>query len=382
METILHADNRLNHEEMSLVERGDFIFKEEEKGFRSGLSLSARWSEGGRDAALHQLYIERNRGELLFRGGRFEHADGSGFYTLDGLYLEKRADSVRVAFYGGIPHRIEDFNASGGHSTAGVDVHFTGAGAESETDGWRFLEGHIGYQFFQADGTEQKVTWSIAGRGGEMEEGVKGARIITAGSYLLDADLLENLLLMMEGKMEERTLLRLSYEIYEPESEPLSFRGRFYSLYAGGREVTVRGAVHYAPSEGIDLYGKGRRVTHNSGASGYGGTLGAAVRTPHDLTLTVEVDYLYLNKENALACLLSSRKSLGAETILSVGGIYRIHNKRTTGKNRSMGLEAEVERMLKGDLFLSIYAMRIWNSRMDDELRSGARVAWHFNRGS
>ncbi|MBE9503154.1 MAG: hypothetical protein IME96_03160 [Proteobacteria bacterium] len=142
----------------------------------------------------------------------------------------------------------------------------------------------------------------------------------------------------------------------------------------------IRGGLHYSPLKGVRVYGKGRRVTHESGTSGFGGTLGTDISKASGIDLGGEVDYLYLEGEKALSLLLSSRKSPGPRTLMVIEGIWQLQQKRTTGKNRGVGLEAELKRMMKSNLFLSAYAMHIWNSRMDDEYRGGVRLSWSFNQ--
>lgn len=374
LESTLRVDNRLNYGVAQFEEWGDFLYKEPSNGVTSGLSLAARLSDGEWDSHIHQLYIEKDvESSFTLKAGRFERADGSGYYTLDGGSLRKKAGRFSADFYGGVPRRIEDYRSVEGKSLIGLDTVFANG-----TEGESTLEGRLGYQRFEDENAVQRVNWGL--RVSSPPMGPYSLGLSAGGSYIPDGGLNENLLVEVKGGIEGGSGVSVSYELYEPEINRLSFRDRFYSLYASGKEEVLKGRLYYTPTREIALYGEGRRIDHESGTIGYGGIAGASFKKADGGSLEGEISNLYLNGERALSLFVSSTTNLTAFTVLRLGGGWQIQQKRTTGENQGLGLEAEVKSMLKGNLFASAYAMRIWNSRMDDEYRGMVRLTYTFNQ--
>lgn len=373
LESTMRVDNRLNYGVAQFEEWGDFLYRDPSNGLTSGISLSARLSDGEWDSRIYQLYIEKDvESSFTLKAGRFERADGSGYYTLDGGSLKKRAGRFSAEFYGGVPRRIEDYRSVEGKSLIGLDTVFTNG-----ADGKNTLEGRLGYQRFEDENAIQRVNWGLRGSSLLAQYSLG---FIAGGSYLPESGMSENLMVEVNGAVEEKISVSVSYESYEPEINRLSFRDRFYSLYASGKEEVLKGRLYYTPTEEISLYGEGRRIEHESDISGYGSTAGASFKKADGGTLEAEISHLYLDGERAVSLFASSTTNLSAFTVFRLGGGWQAQQKRTTGENQGLGLEAEVKTMLRGNLFASAYAMRIWNSRMDDEYRGMMRLTYTFNQ--
>lgn len=379
LDSLIQVDNRLNESELSIIEEGDFLYKE--KGIVSALSFSVRKRESGSDETLYQLYIEKEIDDRRIKVGRYEQATASGYYILDGISYKKRSASLSVNLFGGIPITIGDYFFKSGDSLFGIELGFTNVEKVILATFLKDIHGKVGFERFRDGEAVNRVTWIVGNTISEKKSGFDSWHIYTGGSIVPQSNLIERAQIEVEGYFKKDSLFRIGYEIFEPNQEVISFRDNFYRFYSIGREEVIRGSLHYSPLRGVHFFGKGRKVSHESGASGFGGTLGVDLKNRGGINLAGEVDYLYLESEKVLSLILSSKHSLGSKTLMAIEGIWQLQQKRTTGKNRGFGLEAELKQMVKSYLFVSAYAMHIWNSRMDNEYEAGARLSWRFNKG-
>lgn len=369
IESSVGADNRLNYGVAWIEEHVDLLYRDREGNLTSGFSGSVRLREDEFEGKLYQLYLEKGIGPAFFlKAGRFERADGSGFYTIDGASVKRAQQGLSLEVYGGRPERVEEYRSTSADSVFGGEGVFTGV---------KFT-GRLGYQFFSDGDVSERVMGGLR----TSERWNKALTLAAAGTYLPETGGIETFDAEMEGRPVERSLFVLSYSLYQPDKQVESFRERFYREYATGREGEIKASVHYRMEQGIETFGRVRRVSHNSENHGYGGTIGAGVRSSGGTEVRGEVDTLYLEGEKAVSLYLTSSVPLAYDALIRFEMAVQRQEKRTTGENNAYGFDAEFRKMLKGNLYVSGYGMYISNSCMDDEYRAGLRVTVYLNGGN
>lgn len=369
LESSVEADNRPNYRSVYMEERADLVYKEREGNFTSAFSGSVRLGDEEFDGKIYQLYMDKRVGHgLMLKAGRFERGDGSGYYTIDGMAVRRVHHVLSLELYGGKPERIEDYRSTSAGLVIGGDGVFTG----------NKLTGRLGYQHFNGNDASERVMWGVR----SLEGWNNALTLAAAGTYLPETGDIETFDAEMEGRPAERSLLVLSYSLYQPDEQVESFRELFYREYATGREEEIKAGIHCRTEHGTEIFGRVRRVSHNSDIYGYGGTIGAGTRNSRGTGVRGEVDSLYLEGENAVTLYLASSVPLAYDTLIRFEMAVQRQEKRTTGNNNAYGFDAEFRKMLKGDLYLSGDTMYISNSRMDDEYRAGIRVTMYLNGGN
>lgn len=361
LESSVEADNRLKHGSAYLEEQADLVYREREGSLTSGFSGAVRLGDEDSDGRVYQLYLEKGVGAaVILKGGRFERGDGSGFYTIDGAAVRRVRPGFSLELYGGRPERIEDYRSTSARLVIGGDGVFSGD----------HLTGRLGYQHFNGNDVSERLMWGVR----TSEGWNKALTLGTAGTYLPETGDIETFDAEMEGRPAERSLFSLSYSLYQPDKQVESFRERFFREYATGREEETKAGVHFRAGHGTEIFGRVRRVSHNSESNGYGGTIGAGIRNSEGTEVRGEVDTLYLEGEKAVSLYLASSVPLTYDALIRFEMAVQRQEKRTTGENNAYGCDAEFRKMLKGDLYVSGYGMYMSNSRMDDEYRVGMRV--------
>ena len=124
-DTLVTLDNREFQSKGRVEEQIDLNYKDPSSSLRSGLSLGLHQHEGGNDAQVYQLFLEKNlnsKGDAL-QLGRFQNADALGFYTLDGVRYKSNISAATLMLYGGVPRRIEALQVIDGDMLHGVDLY-------------------------------------------------------------------------------------------------------------------------------------------------------------------------------------------------------------------------------------------------------------------
>lgn len=359
--TTLQSDNRLNTNETFVEEYGDLLFRGD--GISSGVSLAGRVRDGDWEGSVYQLYLEKElRPSFTLKAGRFERADASGFYTVDGLSMKKQENSATLEVYGGRPMRIEDYRSTEADLVAGMDGVYLMEG----------LDLRAGGQFFKYGDASGRLTWGIRKSGTPDDSGYGSYRVSASGSYVVDRDILETALLSAEKTVAKGGIATVSWAVYQPDSRLISFRERFYGTYATGREEAVGvGFIHST------AFVNGQQISRENGIKGY--RIKAGIEGKEG---GVEGSYLYLDGEKGLNLFAGREIAVYHNMLIVLEGGYQYLEKATTGINHGIGAEAEVRRMVKGGLYLSAYGVYIANSRMDDEYRVGMRVTKYLNGGN
>ena len=383
-ETLIEQDNRYFQRETGIEERLDLTYDDPTSGLRSGVSLALSQWQGEWDKELAQLYLEktwRDMGSQLSLG-RLQRSDALGFYTLDGLLFKQVLNRSTLTWYGGVPGRIEAFHSIEGEALYGFDVQTSIPQLAGYT-----LDARVGWQHLKQQHTVNRL--NIGGRGVQQQKAASYLPSVfsLSGSYLVDDQIWENVQLSMYGDFENNRLparLRADYETYQSGEGELTFKDRFYALYARGRQSQIKIGYQIKQNRQQSWSLSGRKVMREFGGNGYGAVATMDYDSKQGWQLTTQLDRLALADECVTGFYLEAKKSFSSLLRGSLSGVLQQQQKQRLGDNLSIGLAVQLEQRAKFKIFpsafwFSAHASYIQNSRLPDEYRIAVRMSYSFD---
>ncbi len=385
-----HGDNRRVHDTVYAEQQGAIDYRDRKQGWRAALAFALRQSDGSGDSGniLYQLFVEKEvpfsgLGRMAFGLGRMQRADGLGVYHLDGARMALHARGWDARAYAGKPGRIDDLRGIEGNSLAGIDV-----AAERPVPaipGIDALYGRLGWQRYE-DGegdAQHRLDWALRGqrrRGTGTGGALSRLDVAMNGTWLPRDGAMESLHAVFDaGWHDDRLGFRLAHETYRPERPWITFREKFYSVYVRGRQTSLSGEIGYRPAETQWISLRRRRTDRETAGTGFGTTVGYRLDSPAGLRWRFQYDRLELAAKNAESWYLEAEAPLTPTARGRLGLAAQTQTKSLYGKNRARGLEVDLERMLRANLYLRLAATCIDNSRLADEYRLSLHLDYYFD---
>jgi len=366
----VQVDNRYLEDRLILEQRGEITIHDRSRGMRMGASFAARqWDDRG-EIRLNRLFVEKQLPAVgaKLTVGRTEHSDSLGFYTLDGVMLDWPGERLGIRFYTGNPNRIEDYRSLEGGTLHGIELRFLpGADSRSLRRAW------MGWQHHRDETSNDRLNWGMTARTKSAME------YLFAGVYVFQESRLEDVTGQVRGAAGEKGTWQLSGQIYQPRRPWLSFRERYYSLYARGRQSILRGDYHHRPRRGEEWSLGGRYVAREQGDAGYG--LSGGIERWGDSGWRKEFLFVLLRLGDDLtgSAWLQLDRPVGSRRRISLRSALQYGEKALRGVDQGAGFELDMEQMVRADLYFSLFFSYLWNSRLKDEYRSGVRITWYLD---
>ena len=380
-EILAELDNRRLASEAELEERLDLSYQNPNKKINAGLSLGFVQYGNNHNEELSLLYVEKHLDEKgsLASIGRLQRADSLGFYTLDGLHLEQRGGWGSLTIYGGVPGRVENYRSVDGDALYGIDFQTK----QINVKRYEF-DGRLGWQYFKEKTSEERI--NLGGRFTHKEKpaGMWPTAISFSVSYRVKETTWENTQFSVHRDVADVVRLRLDYETYEPSENELTFKERFYSLYSRGRQSETKAGIQFKQNRQISWHLSGKHLSREFGSHGSGVTAGMDYQGLRGWQLSTQLDQQALSEERIHGFYIESRKTLTSFMRLSLSGVVQRQQKQLVGDNRTLGVDAILERRftvkaLPSPIWLSFETSYIDNSRLSDEYRIALRARYHFD---
>ncbi|NOZ52825.1 MAG: hypothetical protein GXP08_06715 [Gammaproteobacteria bacterium] len=380
-ETLIERDNRQFQSRGGLEERLDMLYDNPVMGLRSGLTLGFFQGGNEHEETLYQFYVEKTldkKGSLLSIG-RLQRSDALGFYTLDGLLFQQMADIASLTLYAGVPGRIEAFRSVDGEALYGAEVQ-----TFARRYGVYEMRGRIGWQRLIQDHVVDRLNVGWRGIQQQTITGFLPTAFSITGNYLVDEYHWESVQFNAYKDFETDSRLRMSYDRYEMGVDELTFKDRFYSLYARGRQSQLKTAYQFSHGTQHEWSVSGRRVVREFGGSGHGVLATMEYRDDQGWRLMAQFDRLALAEERAVGFYLEVSKPFSSTLRATFGGVLQQQQKRLVGGNRAVGAEVRLERLVRvkvlpSSMQFSVQANYIDNSRLVNEYRVVLRLSYHFD---
>ena len=377
IETLFERDNLYFESESRSEQWLDVRYENPSTQLSMGLSMSFLQTQDDNDEELALLNIKKHlddKGSFVDLG-RLQRADSFGFYILDGIHLKYHGNYGSLSFYGGVPGRIESFRSIEGGALYGFDM-------QSESLPWNeyAIDGRIGWQYLDDDISEKRL--NIGGRLVRQEGQAQAVSFAT--TYRLTGSSWESIQIDAYQNFSDVVRWRVDYETYEPNSDKLTFKDRFYSLYAKGRQSQLKTGIAYYQDRQRTWVLQGRRVSRDFGESGLGVSAGLDYRSLRGWVLNTQLDQLTLSQERLHSFYIEGHQSLTSILRATLSGVVQRQQKKLVGDNRSIGVDAKLERRVRfsafpSPLWCSLEASYIDHSRLSSEYRIALRLSYHFD---
>ncbi|MCK5876337.1 MAG: hypothetical protein KAG43_01780 [Candidatus Marithrix sp.] len=361
LETNLQIDNHYGKDDIFVEQFGEFQYQDTE--LDSGLSYALRTGIAGIEAQFYQAYAQKKWGANKLIAGRFEQADLTGFYTIDGVAATYKKTDIDVNLYAGQRKRIELFdNISEQKYLIGIDSQFTLP--------FKLLDkAKLGIQHYA--GGYQRLNFGLTGSVS------KDLKLSADANYNGENKKLDNFLLNANSQvnwLKRSGLIGLTYETYQHLTPQVTFRERFYRLYARGRQSGLKtyAIYEYNPDQQIVL--EGRKLWRDLGTSGYVTSIGLR----HKRLLETRVDILLLDNERAINWFVTTEKPLTSRMLAELSGVVQ-WQETSLFDNKAIGLASKINYMLNREFFVNIFAEYIFHTERDDEYQLGVRLKYSFS---
>ena len=380
LETTVEMNNSQFRAEAGMEERLDLSYEDQDKGLQSNLSLALSQQSNNSEAELYQLYLQQDFNNAVdeISLGRFFRADTLGYYSLDGIQYRHKFDAAILNIYAGVPGRIEDFRSIDGEALYGIDLQTLPRLIQDYE-----VDARLGWQRLDQNGHEQRYHFGLRASGENVNTKPLPSELSMSASYVAESSQWESAQINTRWDLEENSTLRLDYETYQPVSEELSFRDRFYSLYARGQQTQFKAAYQFKYDYQQTWSMAARQVNREFGGSGYAGMIAVEQRSNQGLLLAAKAEQLELQSERVTSLFIDADKTLSPSLRGGISSVLQQQEKQLVGNNRSIGLELRMEHMLNtkamsSGLQFDATASHIWNSRLEDEYRFLLGLSYSF----
>ncbi|MDM8566377.1 hypothetical protein QUF74_12110 [Candidatus Halobeggiatoa sp. HSG11] len=360
LETNAQLDNHYGKNDIFMEQFGEFQYQDAK--LNNGLSYALRTGISGIEAQFYQAYTRKKWHTYQLTAGRFEQADLTGFYTLDGIGATYKKADVDVNVYAGQRKRIELFDSiSEQKYLVGIDSQFSLP--------FNLLDkAKLGMQHYA--GGQQRVNFGLTG---VANQDLKWS---TDANYNIENKKLDNFLFNANSKInwrERSGLVGITYETYQHLTPQITFRERFYRLYAKGRQSGLKtyAIFEYSPNQQIML--EGRKLWRDFGSSGYAASVGLR----HKRLLETRVDVLLLGDEKAINWFVTTEKPLSSRMVAELSCVVQWQD-TSLFDNKAVGLANQINYMLNRDLFINVRAEYVFHTEKDDEYQLGVRLKYAF----
>ncbi len=383
LETKFQVDNRFNASPRFLGELwGDAEILSTQSDWRAHFSWAGRLSSLSDDSGgkLYQAFVEKHWKFLqsAVRLGRFQRADLSGLYFLDGGQLDYRIGDWRMQWYGGRPMRADNVRSLEGDSVHGVRLGYDRTvhrrwGALT----WERYRFNAEYQAFRNNGLSRRLQGaaSLQGRIGDRRS---WESTLTA-TYRFDRARFEDVWFSGFVDLTATLRFRTHYEYYRPRSPFPSFRERFTSAYALEEQSLFRAELHHRPTARLHYFIGGQRATKADGFDGFGIRGGGDYRW-RDSTFALTWDYLEIGADRAHSGYARIVQAIDSRLEIWANAAVRREEKLLYGVNWARGGETGFRFLLDGNWVILTSLSYIANSRRKDDYVGAVRVIYYLDR--
>lgn len=392
------ADNRISNQTSFAGEVwGTLEYRDMDNGVYAAYNFLSRLSDldhktnglYGFDSGYqtYQAFVQKTFDSLntTLKAGRFQRSDNIGFYLLDGadIIYETENRWLTLNVYGGVPTRIEQLKSEKGESLFGFDAVL------SQAPKWEgsFLplsldvfDLRFGYQRFENLTTAHRLTLGVNSEGRVLSDYLDKYEARFLGTYRIDKNLFEDLLVEIQLDVNKDFRLRTSYEYYDPDRFDFpTFRERFYNYFNQGDQAIFRGTADYRLFHDLIVSLGGLHSNREIGDSGYGINAGLELQHWPGNTLLLAGDYVELGEEKISSIWFGVKQVVNSRFSFQIDALARKEDKTLYGDNRVIGGEFRCDYMLQSDIVVSLDLNYIDNSRLEDEHLVRIQMTYYFD---
>ncbi len=392
LDTLLETDQTDYYSRSRIEEQADINWSNNENDMNAGLQFDLRYEELEQrtqvdkqtDPQINQLFFSHRTAGINYTLGRFNRADLLGFYTLDGVVVKYIQQNWDTSFHAGKPLQIEDYKVIDAGRIYGLDINHHASNINNSII--QNINSYLGWQQLQDNAKQNYFHWSISGKGEQAQSKLNKnksnqIKVFFNGSYLAENRSAESVNVGMQVDSKEMGLARIAYTSWNPQQANLSFKERFYSVYANGKQSFLQADIFHDHKWNQQFYVRGRKVWREYGNDGYGATAGyehgatsnkkPGWQTQWDSLVLKEdvIHSLYLGFDDNLSATLRGKLNTALQYIKN----------ESLEDNRVIALEVVAQQMLRSNLFIDFNARYIYNDNLENEYRVGFRLSYRFD---
>jgi len=392
LDTFLETDQTSYYARSRIEEQADIHWHNNENDMNAGLQFDIRHEELEQrsqtnkqtDPQVNQLFFSHETADINYTLGRFNRADPLGFYTLDGVTVKHVRQNWDAGFHVGKPLQIEDYNVIDAGRIYGADINHHANKIDNSIV--QNVNSYFGWQQLQENTKQNYIHWSISSDG-ELVRNKPGQnelnqiKIFFNGSYLAENKSAESINAGIQADSKAQGLARIAYTRWSPKQANLSFKERFYSVYANGKQSFLQADLFHNHKWNQQFYVRGRKVWREFGDNGYGATAGFdnSVASDKNPGWQTQWDSLVLKKDIIHSLYLGFNKNLSATLRGQLNTAIQYLKNESVEDNRVVALEAVAQQMLRSNLFIDFNARYIYNDNLNNEYRIGFRFSYRFD---
>ena len=392
LDTLLETDQTDYYSRSRIEEQVDINWSNNENDMNAGLQFDLRREELEQqsqinrqtDPQINQLFFSHRAADINYTLGRFNRADLLGFYTLDGVVVKYSRQNWGTSFHAGEPLQIEDYNVIDAGRVYGLDINHRASTINNSII--QNINSYLGWQQLQDNTKQNYFHWSFSGKGGLAHSKLNKNKtnqieMFFNGSYLVESRSAESINAGIQGNSKEIGLARIAYTSWNPKQANLSFKERFYSVYANGKQSFLQADLFYDHKWDQQFYVRGRKVWREYGDDGYGATAGYEHRAISNKTpgWQTQWDSLVLKEDVIHSLYLGLNNDLSATLRGQLNTALQYVKNESFEDNRVLALEAVAQQMLRSNLFIDFNARYIYNDNLENEYRIGFRLSYRFD---
>jgi len=392
LDTLLETDQTDYYSRSRIEEQVDINWSNNENDMNAGFQFDLRREELEQrsqinrqtDPQINQLFFSHRAADINYTLGRFNRADLLGFYTLDGVDVKYNRQNWGASFHAGKPLQIEDYNIIDAGRIYGLDLNHRASTINNSII--QNINSYLGWQQLQDNTKQNYFHWSFSGKGGLAHSKLNKNKsnqieMFFNGSYLFENKSAESINAGIQGNSKEIGLARIAYTSWNPKQANLSFKERFYSVYANGKQSFLQADLFYDHKWDQQFYVRGRKVWREYGDDGYGATAGYEHRATSNKTpgWQTQWDSLVLKEDVIHSIYLGFNDDLSATLRGQLNTALQYVKNESFEDNRVLALEAVAQQMLRSNLFIDFNARYIYNDNLENEYRIGFRLSYRFD---
>lgn len=387
LKTKLQTDNRYTNDARAFNEVWGSLEVFDYDTWWAGLDFVSRQSsEKGFEGDIFQFYIDKKLTDwnTRIRVGRFQRADSIGYYAIDGMRVSYQLPKSNwgLQFYTGVPRRLEDVRSVDGDWVYGVDANW------NKKIGWKsnfITADHVyfraGFQQFADQDVATRFTLSSTIKGQFPVKFLHAYEVSIMTTYETETDTVEDLLIDSLLDFSEDIRLRSSYELYQPRAPYVSFREKFYSVYAFGRQDLFKLNINNQVDDYFSYSVGFKQATRRSNDDvGYGANMGAKWDYLRNIALAAEFDYLALGGDKSESIYLAADYTVNMDVTAGLDIALANNIKQLYGNNQSVGFELNGRYRIDRNLFLKVSASYINYSQIDSEYLGAVQLTWYLDQ--
>lgn len=337
------------------------------------------------ETEIYQLFVSREFSSTdKINIGRFQKSDMSGFYIIDGILFNSRADKLNFNLYAGKPKRLEGFSITEGTGIAGADLfippheikvsgrqsftatHQHKLSVQHQQDEISVSQTNLQNKHLDRIGLTSQIIFQpqhIAPSNSAFYN--RDVEVNGALSFHLQTAAIENLYFKTALPLSEKLLLDLSVKHNSYPNPAIDFKSQFYKLFNRGEQSEVQSSLYFSPRAHEQHAIEIRYIQREVGDEGEGLAFNSEFSWSQ-LRLKSRLEFFDFMDQDHAGIYLNIEHALGSFSKIALGSVFRVQQSQLRHTTQVYGVEARWDWKIERDLLFYCSAELINQDRFDD----------------